>query len=136
MKKTVLISIMLLFPTILLAQYSVILKNGKVLHSRVKPVMIFGHVLYTDPDGMNFDLNYQDVDLEKTRAANKKVKKEETAKITEDELRKRKGKVTLPIAGEEILEEGTETTASTGTEREPSREAIPAGQRFIRESRR
>jgi hypothetical protein len=99
---------MLLVPSVLLAQYSIVLKNGRVLKSKVKPVFIFGHVLYTDIEGKYFDLKYTDVNIEKTWQINAKVKPKKDKKkevITTDKLKRLSGKLTIPIAGEVKEEE-------------------------------
>ena len=137
MKKILMITVLLLLPSVLLAQYSVVLKNGRTLKSKVKPVFIFGHVLYTDMDGNYYDLKYTEVDIEKTWQVNSKVKPKKDKKkevITSDMLKRMTGKLTVPIAGEEGEEEGATATPAT---RERTSDADQfTGQQYTGGSRR
>ena len=52
------------------AAYVVVLKNGRNIPARTKPVSAFGKVRFMEAGGVNRVLPASEVDLEKTRAAN------------------------------------------------------------------
>jgi glutaredoxin 3 len=50
--------------------YVVVLKNGRQIPARTKPISAFGKLRYMEPGGTNRVLPISEVDIEKTRAAN------------------------------------------------------------------
>ena len=51
----------------------VVLKDGRKLPARTKPVSAFGNLRYMQPDGTNRVLSVSQVDLDKTRMANAEI---------------------------------------------------------------
>jgi hypothetical protein len=62
--------VLLVIPAVLLANYKVVLKDGRVLEARTKPVSMEGHYRFTDTKNQFQAIAIELVDLKATQASN------------------------------------------------------------------
>jgi hypothetical protein len=86
-------------PSTFLADYKVILKDGRVLDARTKPVSMEGHYRFTDIDNQFHSIPLQLVDLPATQSLNARGESKSRASrvLTNEDLAIEKQSVTRPL---------------------------------------